>query len=174
MQYIALNFISGSVWQMLRGGVIVTTAIFSKFFLRMVPKRNHYFGCAFAILGILIVGASNIIFSPKSDEGDADSVIYSPFRNWPFSDTSWSLPRSSQMGSSSCLRKDYSKNIILSRSKSWASKDCGAFSSTQSPFLPSPSSPVTSACLPVWCLNHHLHSSSAQNNTSAKPVKMDH
>ena len=81
MQYIALNFISGSVWQMLRGGVIVTTAIFSKFFLKMIPKRNHYFGCCFAILGILIVGASNIIFSPKSDEGDADAVNYLVFRN---------------------------------------------------------------------------------------------
>ena len=48
---------------MLRGGVIVTTAVFSKFFLKMVPKKNHYFGCAFAILGIIIVGISNVVFA---------------------------------------------------------------------------------------------------------------
>ena len=42
----------------------------------MVPKRNHYFGCMFAILGILIVGASNIIFAPKDDDSGADAVNY--------------------------------------------------------------------------------------------------
>lgn len=62
----------------------MTTAIFSKFFLKMIPKRNHYFGCLFAIIGILIVGASNIIFSPKNEDGDADAVTNNLFRNWRF------------------------------------------------------------------------------------------
>jgi drug/metabolite transporter (DMT)-like permease len=34
MQYIALNFISGSVYQMMRGGTIITTFIFSIIFLK--------------------------------------------------------------------------------------------------------------------------------------------
>ena len=77
MQYIALNFISGSVWQMLRGGVIVTTAIFSKFFLKMVPRRNHYFGCLFDIIGIAIVGVSSVVFAEHSDDSGSDAVKYS-------------------------------------------------------------------------------------------------
>ena len=81
LQYIALNFIAGSVWQMLRGGVIVTTAIFSYFFLKMKVKRNHYFGCGFAIIGILIVGASNVIFA-SSGGSTGDSVSHCLRRNW--------------------------------------------------------------------------------------------
>jgi len=38
LAYISLNLIAGSVWQISRGGVIVTTAIFSKIFL----KKNFY------------------------------------------------------------------------------------------------------------------------------------
>lgn len=34
LQYIALNFIPGSVYQMMRGGTIITTFIFSIVFLR--------------------------------------------------------------------------------------------------------------------------------------------
>jgi drug/metabolite transporter (DMT)-like permease len=74
MQKIALNFLPGSVWQMLRGGVIVTTAIFSRFFLQMRPRKNHYFGCAFAILGIIIVGISNVAFAEKSSSSESDTV----------------------------------------------------------------------------------------------------
>ena len=35
LQYIALNFIPGSVYQMMRGGAIVTTFIFSICFLKV-------------------------------------------------------------------------------------------------------------------------------------------
>jgi hypothetical protein len=34
LHYVALNFISGSVYQMLRGGAIVTTFAFSTIFLK--------------------------------------------------------------------------------------------------------------------------------------------
>ena len=52
----------------------MTTAVFSKFFLKMVPKRNHYFGCLFAIIGIAIVGVSNVVFAEHSDDSGSDAV----------------------------------------------------------------------------------------------------
>jgi len=56
---------------MLRGGVIVITALFSVFFLKKKLKRHHYIGCTMAIIGITVVGSVNFIF-PK--DGNAASV----------------------------------------------------------------------------------------------------
>lgn len=61
MQYIALNFISGSTFKLLQGGSIITTAIFSKILLNMVLKRNHFIGCSLAVIGITIVGISDFV-----------------------------------------------------------------------------------------------------------------
>jgi drug/metabolite transporter (DMT)-like permease len=66
LSYIALNFITGSVWQMFRGGSIVATFVLSICFLKMKVKLNHIIGCALALVGILIVGATGLLFS---DEG---------------------------------------------------------------------------------------------------------
>lgn len=67
--YVALNFIPGSVYQMLRGGSIVTTFIFSITFLKMRILRQQIAGSAFALLGITIVGVSSLIFSSGSSSG---------------------------------------------------------------------------------------------------------
>jgi drug/metabolite transporter (DMT)-like permease len=66
LQYVALNFIPGSVYQMMRGGSIVSTFIFSIIFLQMKAKRNQIFGSCLALLGVFIVGLSNMIFSGSS------------------------------------------------------------------------------------------------------------
>lgn len=66
LQYIALNFIPGSVYQMMRGGTIVTTFIFSIVFLKSKVQKHQILGSALALIGVLIVGTSNMVFADSS------------------------------------------------------------------------------------------------------------
>lgn len=81
----ALNFVAGSVYQMMRGGAIVTTFLFSIFFLKMKAQRNQVAGSVLALVGVLIVGASSLLFADSSGDG-GDSVISVSFRVCKFSD----------------------------------------------------------------------------------------
>ena len=73
LQYVALNFVTGSVYQMMRGGSIVTTFVFSMIFLKMKAKKNQIAGSALALVGVLIVGASSLAFADSSSSG-SDTV----------------------------------------------------------------------------------------------------
>lgn len=64
--YVALNFINGSVYQMLRGGIIIFTYIFSFKFLKARPTKIKLFGCVVVLSGLLIVGVVNFIFSTNT------------------------------------------------------------------------------------------------------------
>ena len=66
MQYIALNFVSGSAWQMVRGGAIVSTFLFSLCFLKKTPEKHQVAGCVMAVVGVLLVGVSTLAFSSPS------------------------------------------------------------------------------------------------------------
>lgn len=79
LQYVALNFVAGSVYQMMRGGSIVTTFIFSMIFLKMKAKKNQVAGSALALVGVLIVGASSLAFADNSGSG-SDAVRLLRFR----------------------------------------------------------------------------------------------
>ena len=72
LQYMGLNFISGSTYLMFKGASIVTTAIFSKVLFGMVIEKRHQAGCGCAIIGLVIVGASGFI---NSDTSSSDMVI---------------------------------------------------------------------------------------------------
>ena len=74
LQYISLNFISGSVYQMMRGGTI-TTFVFYIVFLKVKVKKVKS-GDAFLLLLELLIGLSNMDFS-SSDPGSADAVKHS-------------------------------------------------------------------------------------------------
>lgn len=63
MQFMALNFIPASAYQMLRGGTIITTFLFSLLLLRQKVVRGQLVGTGIALLGILVVGVSNTIYS---------------------------------------------------------------------------------------------------------------
>ena len=63
LSYIALNFVTGSIWQMFRGGSIIATFALSICFLKMKVKLNHIVGSGLALVGMVIVGASGLLFS---------------------------------------------------------------------------------------------------------------
>lgn len=60
--------VASSVWQISRGGVIVTTAIFSVIFLKRKFDKPAILGCILAFAGITGVQLVTILFSEKDDE----------------------------------------------------------------------------------------------------------
>lgn len=79
LQYMALNFISGSTYLMFKGASIVTTVIFSKILLGMIIQKRHVVGCGSAIFGLVIVGASGFLSTSESDD-HVNMLICSPIK----------------------------------------------------------------------------------------------
>ena len=50
----------------MRGGTIVTTFVFSIIFLKIKVMKNQVFGASLALIGVMIVGISNMIFKDNS------------------------------------------------------------------------------------------------------------
>jgi len=53
---------------MMRGGTIVTTFIFSILILKAKAQKSQIFGSALAFIGIVVVGASALIFSDSPQQ----------------------------------------------------------------------------------------------------------
>lgn len=66
LQYMSLNFIPASIYQMLKGGSIITTFLFSKWLLKGKTKRSEVSGCLLSLIGITIVGLSAVLFTHQS------------------------------------------------------------------------------------------------------------
>lgn len=116
LHYIALNFISGSIYLMLRGGTIVTTLMFSILFLKFKARRHHLVGSAMAIVGVLVVGMSNILFSDgASSDGTVVHVGLCRGNNLLGMGLLFSV--SSLMGSSLSINKNSWVSIIFNHFK---------------------------------------------------------
>lgn len=76
MQFMALNFISGSAYQMFRGGAIVTTYLFSVLFFKQEVKRKQVIGTSIALVGIIIIGVANVIYAPSSESTKLEIIGY--------------------------------------------------------------------------------------------------
>lgn len=53
---------------MLRGGVIIVTAIFSKFFLKRNIYKHMVLGCVLVLVGITLVGSSGFVFPEEGND----------------------------------------------------------------------------------------------------------
>jgi len=62
VSYFALNMITISIWQLSKGGAIITTAIFTRILLRTTLTKRRIVGCVLATVGITVASLSNIIF----------------------------------------------------------------------------------------------------------------
>ena len=56
LTFVALNYVSGSVFSMMTSQVIVFTAIFSKILLNKKFTRAHIIGCILTIIGAILAG----------------------------------------------------------------------------------------------------------------------
>lgn len=79
LMFIGLLFISASIWQMLRGSMIVFGAIISVFALGRKLYTFHWLGVLTCVVGIAAVGASSILNSSSETE-DAGSTGVSPHK----------------------------------------------------------------------------------------------
>lgn len=52
---------------MLRGGIVIITALFSKIFLKRILYKHNYLGIVLVIVGISIVGGANFLFPASSN-----------------------------------------------------------------------------------------------------------
>lgn len=63
---------------MMRGGSIVTTLIFSVIFLKSKVMKNQLAGAGLVLIGVMVVGLSNMVFKDQSSDG-ASAVIFALF-----------------------------------------------------------------------------------------------
>jgi drug/metabolite transporter (DMT)-like permease len=61
-QTISIEFISASLYIMLRGGSIISVYLFSVFFLKSKIAKYQTFGVIFLLFGIFIVGFNDTYF----------------------------------------------------------------------------------------------------------------
>eukprot|EP00128_Syssomonas_multiformis_P017031 Colp12_sorted_trinity150504_noHs@30295 len=71
---VGLLFTNASVYQMLRGAMVIFTAMFSVIFLKRRLRLQHYLGLFFVVSGIAIVGLSSVLFE-SSGEASKDPVL---------------------------------------------------------------------------------------------------
>lgn len=114
LQLFALNFIAGSVYQMMRGGTIITTFIFSLLILKIKAKPFQIVGSALAFIGIAVVGVAAMVFG-GSEETETEVVVFALLSPFKLQATScWSF-RFSSTDSSSRTSRRYSIGTTYSR-----------------------------------------------------------
>jgi len=72
LMYVGLNMTYASVFQMLRGSVVIFTGLFSVFFLKRKLQRFQWFGMFFVLVGLLCVGVASVM------GGDSDANASNP------------------------------------------------------------------------------------------------
>jgi len=73
--YFGLNFTYASSFQMLRGSVIIFTTIFSITFLRRKIRKHQWTGVFFVIVGLVIVGLADVMFSKHEGHTFQDIIM---------------------------------------------------------------------------------------------------
>jgi len=74
LMYVGLTMTYASSFQMLRGSVIIFTAIFSKIFVHRQVSIRHWLGIFTIIIGLGTVGISDLL-SPGSDSQNSKQII---------------------------------------------------------------------------------------------------
>lgn len=68
LMYLGLTMTSASVFQMLRGSVVIFTGILSVLFLKRKLKKFHWTSMFMVLVGVAIVGLGDLIVSDSSDD----------------------------------------------------------------------------------------------------------
>jgi drug/metabolite transporter (DMT)-like permease len=68
MQCVALNFVAGSAYQMMRGGTVATTFVFTILYLRRKATKPQLIGSCLTIAGVLLVGVAGLIGSSSGPD----------------------------------------------------------------------------------------------------------
>ena len=74
LNFVALVLTTASIYQMIRGLIVVITALFSVTILKRKLFRHHWLGVILVFLGVFVVGLSSIIFPQKSSDAPQPDV----------------------------------------------------------------------------------------------------
>ena len=75
LMYVGLNLTHASVFQMLRGSVILFTGIFSVVFLGRKLYAFHWIGMSSVLFGTMIVGVASVIYPDTSNAASASNPL---------------------------------------------------------------------------------------------------
>ena len=75
LMYAALILVDASIYQMMRGGIPVVTAIFGRIFLKNKIYKHHVLGLSTIFIGIVLVGCASIFFSSEDATIDMKALI---------------------------------------------------------------------------------------------------
>lgn len=71
LMYVGLTLTYASMFQMLRGSVVIFTGLFSVVFLKRKLEGFRWFGMVLVLVGTLLVGSSNFVCSNQDDSANA-------------------------------------------------------------------------------------------------------
>jgi len=75
LMYLGLNLTYASVYQMLRGSVVIFTGIFTVVFLKKPLFRFQWLGMLLVLVGLLFVGLASVVGSGDDDNNAPDPVL---------------------------------------------------------------------------------------------------
>lgn len=71
LMFIALTMCAASVYQMMRGAIVVITAFFSVIFLRRKQYAHHAISLIIIVAGVALVGWASLAYSKKDDSSSS-------------------------------------------------------------------------------------------------------
>jgi len=71
---IALTMTAASVYQMMRGAIVIITALMALIFLKKKQYSHHWASLITIFIGVFLVGLSSLIY-PKGDHAESTSAI---------------------------------------------------------------------------------------------------
>lgn len=72
---IGLVYVDASVWQMLRGSIIIFAGILSKIFLKRKLRAIHWSGMLVTMCGLVLVGCSSVFKAKSSSSGGSKTLL---------------------------------------------------------------------------------------------------
>lgn len=75
MMNIGLLWIAASVWQMLRGSMVIFSALFSRFFLKRELHASHWIGVATVAFALVVVAFAALNTTEAADEAAASGSV---------------------------------------------------------------------------------------------------
>jgi len=75
LMFVALTMCAASVYQMMRGVIVVITAFMAMFFLGRTQYAHHWTSLSLIVFGVFLVGFVNIMASSKDDSAGQTSIF---------------------------------------------------------------------------------------------------
>lgn len=73
--FVALTQCAASVYQMMRGAIVIITAIFSVLFLKRSQYAHHLIALVIIVAGVALVGWASLAYSKDDDSKGSSTTL---------------------------------------------------------------------------------------------------